>query len=292
MNMGSIGNPNPWPSYDTSCSQGICTLYCPHYCYFFLPPPPSSSGLREGSGTLFSPLVIAVIVLLATGLIFATYYAVVAKYFRRNEIDAAAIVMRLDGSLDHDGFDQWHAGSDGLDEATIKAIRVCRYRSGDALIECGECVVCLVEFRDGDPLRLLPKCRHAFHLPCIDTWLRSHSTCPLCRAGVVALAHADVDSGGSEAADEVILTVEEEDEAPPAPAAEKSSGGEGFRALRRSVSLGEDCWKRHGLMMSNDVMKKLDQDLLLQVGNDLVGPSKGFAIKRSFSTGRFIDICS
>ncbi|KAF1865942.1 hypothetical protein Lal_00041723 [Lupinus albus] len=34
-------------------------------------------------------------------------------------------------------------------------------------------------------LRLLPKCHHAFHLPCIDTWLASHTNCPMCRAPIV-----------------------------------------------------------------------------------------------------------
>ncbi|XP_030535677.1 RING-H2 finger protein ATL13 isoform X2 [Rhodamnia argentea] len=41
--------------------------------------------------------------------------------------------------------------------------------------------VCLCEFGPEDKLRLLPKCSHAFHMECIDTWLLSHSTCPLCR---------------------------------------------------------------------------------------------------------------
>ena len=44
-----------------------------------------------------------------------------------------------------------------------------------------ECAVCLSRFEDADILRLLPKCKHAFHLDCVDTWLISHSTCPLCR---------------------------------------------------------------------------------------------------------------
>jgi hypothetical protein len=43
-----------------------------------------------------------------------------------------------------------------------------------------ECAVCLSRFEDADILRLLPKCKHAFHLDCVDTWLISHSTCPLC----------------------------------------------------------------------------------------------------------------
>ncbi|KAK9930380.1 hypothetical protein M0R45_027419 [Rubus argutus] len=33
---------------------------------------------------------------------------------------------------------------------------------------------------------LLPKCSHAFHINCIDTWLRSHTNCPLCRAYIVS----------------------------------------------------------------------------------------------------------
>jgi len=63
------------------------------------------------------------------------------------------------------------------------------------LVKESECLVCLGEFEQEESLRLLPKCSHAFHVPCIDTWLRSHKTCPLCRAPIVHDAAASVDGG-------------------------------------------------------------------------------------------------
>uniref|UniRef100_A0A9I9CZS5 RING-type E3 ubiquitin transferase n=1 Tax=Cucumis melo TaxID=3656 RepID=A0A9I9CZS5_CUCME len=38
---------------------------------------------------------------------------------------------------------------------------------------------------EDEMLRLLPKCSHAFHIGCVDTWLRTHTTCPLCRAHIL-----------------------------------------------------------------------------------------------------------
>ncbi|CAL9106450.1 unnamed protein product [Musa acuminata var. zebrina] len=51
-----------------------------------------------------------------------------------------------------------------------------------------QCAVCLSEFEDDDALRLLPRCSHAFHPDCIDTWLTSHVTCPVCRSNVAEAA--------------------------------------------------------------------------------------------------------
>ncbi|KAL1212925.1 putative RING-H2 finger protein ATL61 [Cardamine amara subsp. amara] len=47
-----------------------------------------------------------------------------------------------------------------------------------------ECVVCLSELVDGDKATVLPSCSHWFHADCIDSWFRSHSTCPICRKRV------------------------------------------------------------------------------------------------------------
>ncbi|KAL6205429.1 PREDICTED: E3 ubiquitin-protein ligase ATL6-like [Fragaria vesca subsp. vesca] len=45
-----------------------------------------------------------------------------------------------------------------------------------------ECAICISEFSPEEMLRLLPNCNHAFHAHCIDIWLASHRTCPICRA--------------------------------------------------------------------------------------------------------------
>ncbi|KAL5734735.1 hypothetical protein ACOSP7_032596 [Xanthoceras sorbifolium] len=43
-----------------------------------------------------------------------------------------------------------------------------------------DCSMCLREFEDGEDVRVLPKCEHQFHVRCIDWWLCSQSTCPIC----------------------------------------------------------------------------------------------------------------
>ncbi|XP_013648261.2 E3 ubiquitin-protein ligase ATL4 [Brassica napus] len=49
-----------------------------------------------------------------------------------------------------------------------------------------DCAVCLSRFEPDDQLRLLPLCCHAFHADCIDIWLVSNQTCPLCRSPLFA----------------------------------------------------------------------------------------------------------
>ncbi|KAK2974240.1 hypothetical protein RJ640_016726, partial [Escallonia rubra] len=49
------------------------------------------------------------------------------------------------------------------------------------------CAVCLHDVAGGETHRKLPKCGHCFHADCIDDWLRSKLTCPLCRSQVCHL---------------------------------------------------------------------------------------------------------
>lgn len=72
----------------------------------------------------------------------------------------------------------------GLDQSFIDSLPVFDYNTISGLQDPFDCAVCLCEFSPHDKLRLIPICSHAFHTHCIDTWLLSNSTCPLCRVNL------------------------------------------------------------------------------------------------------------
>jgi len=49
------------------------------------------------------------------------------------------------------------------------------------------CAVCLEPKLPGEVLRTVPCC-HTFHAPCIDPWLQSHKTCPVCKMDFSSLS--------------------------------------------------------------------------------------------------------
>ncbi|XP_027082562.1 E3 ubiquitin-protein ligase ATL42-like [Coffea arabica] len=69
----------------------------------------------------------------------------------------------------------------GLQKSIIDSLPFFTFLSLKGSKEGLECAVCLSKFEDIEVLRLLPRCKHAFHINCIDKWLESHSSCPLCR---------------------------------------------------------------------------------------------------------------
>ncbi|XP_010932992.1 RING-H2 finger protein ATL70-like [Elaeis guineensis] len=77
----------------------------------------------------------------------------------------------------------------GLDEAILRSYPTVLYseaklrEKGTTTITTASCCsICLADYKDTDVLRLLPDCGHLFHLQCVDLWLRSRPTCPVCRS--------------------------------------------------------------------------------------------------------------
>jgi len=114
-----------------------------------------------------------------------------AQYYDQS----AAAISALHGQLQH----LFHLHDAGVEQAFIDTLPVFCYGSIRGLKDSADCAVCLNEFGEEDRLRLLPKCKHAFHLECIDTWLLSNSTCPLCRRSL--LPDPIVGSAAAEIAD-------------------------------------------------------------------------------------------
>lgn len=82
----------------------------------------------------------------------------------------------------------------GLDPSILKALPTFTYSSKthDSPLECA---VCFSEFENDEQGRVLPRCEHAFHVECIDSWFLSVSNCPICRTPVqtdVSVVTADI----------------------------------------------------------------------------------------------------
>ncbi|PIN06349.1 hypothetical protein CDL12_21098 [Handroanthus impetiginosus] len=145
---------------------------------------PSSSS---SSGTRISPAVLFIIVILAVLFFISGLLHLLVRFLTKNPSPS-----QPDRNLEPSSSDAlqrqlqqlFHLHDSGLDQAVIDALPVFSYKEVVGPKEPFDCAVCLCEFSETDQLRLLPLCSHAFHINCIDTWLLSNSTCPLCRGAL------------------------------------------------------------------------------------------------------------
>ncbi|KAK5783546.1 hypothetical protein PVK06_038055 [Gossypium arboreum] len=70
----------------------------------------------------------------------------------------------------------------GLDQAVINSypkFQFCKDSGASNLNTT--CSICLCEYKDLEMLRMMPECKHYFHVFCIDAWLKLNGSCPVCR---------------------------------------------------------------------------------------------------------------
>ncbi|KAH7841591.1 hypothetical protein Vadar_031848 [Vaccinium darrowii] len=74
----------------------------------------------------------------------------------------------------------------GLDPSTIKSFSIVLHTTSSEkkTADESECCICLGVFGDGEKVKVLPNCRHCFHSECVDKWLSSQASCPLCRSSL------------------------------------------------------------------------------------------------------------
>ncbi|KAJ1387459.1 Zinc finger, RING-type [Sesbania bispinosa] len=127
-----------------------------------------------------SPSMAIIIVILIAALFLMGFFSI---YIRRCADSPSSSVRYITGAAGRS-----RRAQRGLDRAVIDTFPTFEY-SAVKIHKIGkgalECAVCLNEFEETETLRLIPKCDHVFHPECIDEWLASHTTCPVCRANLV-----------------------------------------------------------------------------------------------------------
>jgi len=78
----------------------------------------------------------------------------------------------------------------GADESTIEALPSEIIQEHDSLTSTipnesnrEKCAICLECFQVGEKVRRLP-CSHVYHQACVDRWLRSNASCPVCKHAI------------------------------------------------------------------------------------------------------------
>ncbi|TVU22853.1 hypothetical protein EJB05_32574, partial [Eragrostis curvula] len=153
----------------------------------------AGSFTRQQQNYTFSGRVLltAVVILAFLTIVFVLIRLLLFQFVMRGRGGLAAGVRRSFSSFGR-------SGRHGVDAAALAALPVTAYRKDAATGDDGggstsagggaggatECAVCLSELADGEKVRALPSCGHVFHVECVDAWLRSRTTCPVCRAEV------------------------------------------------------------------------------------------------------------
>ncbi|KAJ6289276.1 hypothetical protein OIU76_025149 [Salix suchowensis] len=156
-----------YASYDDcvqACKSGEDPEGCDSYCSSFF-------SVASSPHKKLGKIALAMILLSAITCVLVSCYAIYARFIRprrrrsaqrEEEAGEEERIEIRDHLVDEDqgpvvDHPIWYIRTVGLQPSVIGSITVCKYKSGDGLVEDTECSVCLNEFQDDETLRLLPK---------------------------------------------------------------------------------------------------------------------------------------
>jgi len=134
------------------------------------------------------------VVIVGFSILFTISFLLLVYIRFRRIIPLELVNRRSHHSPNFQALTQSRSRHSGIDRQVIEALPFFMFSSLKGSKQGLECTVCLSLFEDNEILRLLPKCKHAFHMNCIDKWFESHSTCPLCRNNIDPLDIKDFTS--------------------------------------------------------------------------------------------------
>lgn len=136
---------------------------------------------HENNNGLILKLIICLIAAASAAVVVTVYHCITARYMRPSSRERLPPpeVQRQQQEM-----------SVSMDNSVAELLPARKYKKGAAGLvgaDDGTCAICLCEFEDEEELRTLPECSHSFHVACIDMWLYSHWSCPMCRSIVGVL---------------------------------------------------------------------------------------------------------
>uniref|UniRef100_A0A1D1YC74 RING-type E3 ubiquitin transferase n=2 Tax=Anthurium amnicola TaxID=1678845 RepID=A0A1D1YC74_9ARAE len=111
-------------------------------------------------------------------------------YLRRRRANWASLRMRT--SYQSRG-DLPRLSESGIKKEVREMLPVVVFKES-FLIRETQCSVCLGDYKSDEHLKRIPPCGHTFHVDCIDHWLSTHTTCPLCRVSLIPAAKATAEA--------------------------------------------------------------------------------------------------
>ncbi|XP_019425103.1 PREDICTED: RING-H2 finger protein ATL5-like [Lupinus angustifolius] len=126
------------------------------------------------------------IVLLSIVKLWILALNVYERFVLRRQAGRGASIHHLTLTVTHP-HDRTAPRNTGLDPLLIKALPMFIFKKKgphqqqrqDHDDNNNDCALCLSDFDNDEMVRLLPNCKHIFHVGCIDKWLASHTTCPI-----------------------------------------------------------------------------------------------------------------
>ncbi|XP_010542638.1 PREDICTED: RING-H2 finger protein ATL7-like [Tarenaya hassleriana] len=154
----SYNNPNPNP--ENICSPTTATT--------------SPDAFRELK--LYQAFIFSVPICFTLIILFLFYFI----YLHRRSVDWSSIGMRSSFITSN----PLSMAELGLSKEVREMLPIVVYKESFSVTD-SQCSVCLGDYQADDKLQQIPACGHTFHMDCIDQWLTTHTTCPLCRLSLV-----------------------------------------------------------------------------------------------------------
>ncbi|XP_044511102.1 RING-H2 finger protein ATL7-like isoform X2 [Mangifera indica] len=151
---------------------------------------PSSTSSNENESAelkLYQAFIFSVPIFFTFILLFLFYLF----YLRRRRVDWPSLQMR--SSLENNSLNDLSRAEMGLKKELREMLPIIIYKESFSIKDI-QCSVCLADYLAEDKLQQIPACGHAFHMDCIDHWLATHTTCPLCRLSLIPSAKAPIES--------------------------------------------------------------------------------------------------